>query len=49
MVEVVIELDVSVYVRCEHAAAAAGMSLQEWIRQAVERYLEILASDYVTE
>ncbi len=39
MEQVEIELDVAVYIRCKRAAAAEGMSLQEWLRQAVERYL----------
>ncbi len=37
--QIEIELVQAEYILCKHAADDAGMSLQDWIRQAVERYL----------
>ena len=39
MEQIEIELEVAEYICCKRAADDAGMSLQEWLRQAVGRYL----------
>lgn len=39
MEQIEVELLQSEYILCKRAADDAGMSLQEWLRQAVEHYL----------
>ena len=39
MEQIEIELEVAEYICCKRAAEAEGMSLQEWLRQAVTHYV----------